>query len=239
MEGKVFNRVEKKYLITPTEKNQILKAGKNFLKKDQYFHSEVFNLYFDNDNYDLIIQSLDRPAFKEKIRARAYKGYDRVFVEVKTKLKAPDNNLGFKRRVMLSKKNFRKFIDEKLPLIDLIPPENSGELQIAKEIDYLIQYLHLQPKILVSCTRDSYHDSEDLRLTFDTNLKYREQDLDFTHKRKDKKYFADTKNVIMELKSGSALPLWLVHELSSLKIYSEQFSKIGKIYQKIRKEQNV
>lgn len=235
----MFNRVEKKYLITPTQKNKILKAGDKFLHEDKYFHSEVFNLYFDNDNYDLIIQSIDRPAFKEKIRARSYKGYDRVFVEIKTKLKNPENSIGFKRRVMLSKKDFKKFLDQKASLVDLVSKDGSTDLQIAKEIDYLIQYMHLKPKILISCSRESYCGDDDLRLTFDTKLKYREEDLNFTHKRKDKSYFADSKSVIMEIKSGGALPLWLVHELSSQKIYPEQFSKIGKIYQKIRKEQNV
>ena len=60
METKVFDRIEKKYLITSSQKKQILKTINKHMEKDGYFRSEVLNLYFDNDNYDLIIQSIDR-----------------------------------------------------------------------------------------------------------------------------------------------------------------------------------
>ena len=43
----------------------------------------------------------------------------------------------------------------------------------------------------------------------------------------------------MEVKANGALPLWLVKIMSELKIYPQRFSKIGKIYERIRKESNV
>ena len=78
------------------------------MKKDNYYKSEVFNIYFDDDSYDLIIQSIDRPFFKEKLRARSYGGYDRVFFEIKTKIKGKDANLGYKRRVMITKEDYKE-----------------------------------------------------------------------------------------------------------------------------------
>ena len=85
MEAQAFDRIEKKYLITKQAKKELLKTIKKHLKTDEYHKSEVYNIYFDNDNFDLIIQSIDRPTFKEKLRARSYGGYDRVFFEIKTK----------------------------------------------------------------------------------------------------------------------------------------------------------
>ena len=106
MDSKVFDRIEKKYLITKKEKDIFLKAIKKNMKKDGYHISKVYNLYFDTDNYDLIIQSIEQPVFKEKLRARSYGGYDRVYLEIKTKLRSPDNNVGYKRRVLITKKDF-------------------------------------------------------------------------------------------------------------------------------------
>ena len=43
----------------------------------------------------------------------------------------------------------------------------------------------------------------------------------------------------MELKAHGAVPLWLVKKMSELKIYPQRFSKVGKIYEALRKEKNV
>ena len=44
---KVFQRIEKKYLITAEQMNAIINASKKKLKPDKYFKSEIFNIYFD------------------------------------------------------------------------------------------------------------------------------------------------------------------------------------------------
>ena len=45
MNETIFDRVEKKYLLTVDEKNEILKAIKDKMKPDKYHNSEVINLY--------------------------------------------------------------------------------------------------------------------------------------------------------------------------------------------------
>ncbi|MBR0479703.1 polyphosphate polymerase domain-containing protein [Candidatus Saccharibacteria bacterium] len=241
MDDKVFDRIEKKYLITVDEKSQILKVIKNYMKEDSYFHSEVLNLYFDNDNYDLITQSIDWTDFKEKLRARSYGGYDRVFLEIKTKIRGEEENIGYKRRVMITHRDFNELVLKHTTLEDLAHRsiETENDLQIAREVDYLIKKFNLKPKILVTYDRESYKGDNGLRITFDENLKYRNENLSFVKEKRDKIYFKDKKNIIMEVKAHGVLPLWLVKTMSEQKIYPEQFSKIGKIYQKIRKEQNV
>ena len=54
MDEKTFDRVEKKYLITSAQKKELLKVIKKNMKKDKFHKSGVFNIYFDNDNYDLL-----------------------------------------------------------------------------------------------------------------------------------------------------------------------------------------
>jgi len=241
METKVFDRIEKKYLITAEQKKKILKAIKKHMVKDGYFRSEVLNLYFDNDNYDLIIQSIDRPQFKEKLRARSYGGYDRVFLEIKTKMKGKEANLGYKRRVMITYKDFDELINGKATMVELASRsvETTHDIQIAKEVDYLIERFDLKPKILVIYDRESYKGEDNLRITFDEKLKYRHKNLSLIKGKRDKIYFKDKRNTIMEVKAHGIIPLWLVKAMSEEKIYPQQFSKIGKVYEKLRKEKHV
>ena len=233
MDEKIFDRIEKKYLIDVSLKKKILAAAGKNLKKDSYFESEIFNIYFDTNNFDLIIKSIDNPNFKEKFRARAYGGYDKVFLEIKTKMRGKSDAVGHKRRVLVTRQGFKKLARREKTATEL------NDSQIAREVDYLIDYLDLKPQILVYYDRESYAGEDNLRITFDKNLSYRDQDLDFKRKALDKHYFNDKKNIIMEIKAQGAMPLWLVQILSENKIYPERFSKIGKIYEKIRKEQNV
>ena len=242
MDNKVFDRVEKKYLINKTQKNKILREIKKNMSKDGYHKSEVFNLYFDTDNFDLIIQSIDRPIFKEKLRARSYGGYDRVFLEIKTKMReVDDNNTGYKRRVMITHDDFRDLLYRNLSVYELAARsiETKHDLQIASEVDYLIQHFDLKPQILVMYDRESYKGDNNLRITFDEQLSYRDTNLGLFRENHDKIYFKDRKNIIMEIKAHGSFPLWLVELMSRNRLYPQQFSKIGKIYEKIRKEQNV
>lgn len=241
MQEKVFDRVEKKYLITSEQKAKLLEPISHHMHPDKYHKSEVYNIYFDNDNYDLIVQSIDHPVFKEKLRARSYAGYDRVFLEIKTKVKGKEYNVGYKRRVMITRDDFSEFVKNKVTLFELAKRslETKNDLQIAQEVDYLIEHFDLKPKILVRYHRESYKDNDGLRVTFDEDLKYRDRKLRFVKEKRDKIYFKDNYNIIMEIKAHGTIPLWLVRNMSELKIFPQRFSKIGKIYERIRKEKNV
>lgn len=233
MHEEIFNRIEKKYLIDVPTRKKLLNVIEKNTKEDKYFKSEIFNIYFDTDNFDLIIKSIENPDFKEKFRARGYSGFDRVFLEIKTKEKERDVRIGHKRRVLLTHKQFKKFLKREKTAEEL-----AGG-QIAKEVDYLVSYFDLKPQILVYYSRKSYVGEDDLRITFDENLSYRNKDLNFKRTIHDKHYFSDKRNIIMEVKARGGMPLWLTHLLSENKIFPERFSKIGKIYEKIRKETNV
>lgn len=238
---KTFDRIEKKCLITAEQKHHMLSAICENMKEDGYFISEVFNIYFDTDNYDLIIQSIEQPIFKEKLRARSYGEYNKVFFEIKTKLCGKENNVGYKRRVRVTKRDYNKLVKGKTTVLDLMPKnaDSPNDYQVAKEVDYLIKHFNLKPKILVFYTRESYQGENGLRITFDENLKYRTENVNFTKQKIDQNYFNDEKNIIMEIKAHGVLPLWLVKKLSAERIFPQQFSKVGKIYQKIGKEINV
>ena len=248
MNEKIFERVEKKYLIDESQYQAILQVVKSKMQPDRYHQSEIYNIYFDSDSYDLIIKSIDHPLFKQKLRARSYGGYDKVFLEIKTKLMGQanyeehDNNLGFKRRVLITHKDYDKLTTHKKTVAELAQNniETPHDVQIAEEIDYMINLFQLAPKILVYYNRESYQGADGLRVTFDTNLKYRNKTLKFHKNSRDRSLFQNDKCIIMEIKAHGYMPLWLVKILSSTHAYPTQFSKIGKAYENIiRKEQNV
>lgn len=241
MDIKIFDRVEKKYLITAEKRDNIINALKKHMKEDKYHTSTVFNIYFDTDNYDLIIKSMERPEFKEKLRARSYGGYDKVFFEIKTKLKGKDMNYGYKRRVLVTHKDYDKFVLGKNTMQELAAKkiEQPSDMQIAKEVDYLVEHFNLKPRIIVYYDRTSFITDNGLRVTFDENLSFRNRNLKFFRKSNDKHYFNDEKNIIMEIKANGVMPLWLVKILSENKAYPQSFSKIGSVYETLRKEKNV
>ena len=68
----VFKRYEVKYVIDREQKEKILCAMEPHMESDKYGRSPVRNLYFDTDSYLLIRRSMEKPAYKEKLRVRCY-----------------------------------------------------------------------------------------------------------------------------------------------------------------------
>lgn len=223
----VFKRVEEKYLITNKQKQLLFEKINSYLEKDDFYKSTICNIYFDNINNDLIINSLEKPIFKEKIRLRSYKVPnldDEVFLEVKEKYKGVVG----KRRIKMTLKEFYDYYENN---------KYDKNNQIMKEINYYFNYYDLKPLIYIAYDRKSYKGKDDrnLRITVDSNLRSRHDDLKLELGDAGKKYFEED-YYIMEIKTLGAMPLWLVRSLSELKIYPVSFSKIGKIYEKENKQ---
>lgn len=219
----IFNRVEQKYVLTKSEKDNLLKLIDKYIKKDEYFDSVISNIYFDDFNNRLIINSMEKPIYKDKVRLRGYGDINKnsnVFFEIKNKYKGVVG----KRRIMMRLDDFYKYLNG----------EKIFSEQIMKELDYLIKIYNLEPKIFISYHRNSYRGiSDDVRITFDNDLISRRYDLNLESGIYGDKYFNEDK-YIMEIKTLNGYPMWLVDALSNLKIYPNSFSKYGSIYKKER-----
>lgn len=230
MERNIFERVEKKYLMTREQKQALLRKINRYLKKDAFFQSTICNVYFDTDHYDLIVNSLDRPIFKMKVRLRSYdvpKLQDHVYLEVKDKYKG----VSFKRRVKMKLKDFYAYYND----------QEIKDNQVMKEIDYCMQYYHLKPVVFIAYDRVSYQGKKesDLRVTFDSRLRSRMDHLRLDFGDDGELYF-DEDYYIMEVKTLGAMPLWFAKALSELRIYPTTFSKYGSVYKnKIRRLDHV
>lgn len=219
----IFKRVEKKYLLSKEQLEKLIEKIKPMITEDQFFESTICNIYFDTNNNDLIINSLEKPKFKEKIRIRSYGTptlKDEIFFEIKEKYKG---TVG-KRRIKITLDEFYNYINHK---------KIKDHTQIMKEIDYYFHHYQLKPAIYIAYDRKSYKglEEKDLRITFDCNLRSRNEELNLEKGDHGTNYF-EQDTYIMEIKTLGAMPLWLVKTLSELKIYPSSFSKYGKIYQK-------
>ena len=84
----VFKRYELKYMLTREQKLRILQAMEPYMALDSYGRTTIRNIYFDTDTYRLVRRSIERPAYKEKLRIRSYaraQAESAVFVELKKK----------------------------------------------------------------------------------------------------------------------------------------------------------
>lgn len=226
---KVFNRIEKKYLLNKEMAEELIKRISSHIKSSKYPYTKICNIYFDTDNKELIRKSIEKPIYKEKIRLRSYgvpNEEDKVFLEIKKKFKG----IVTKRRIPVTLKEAYEYLEN-----GIIPEKDK---QIFKEIDYCFKRYNLVPSIYISYERYSYQEKEnkDLRITFDTNIISRDYDL-----RLEKGSYGinliDNETYIMEIKSINSMPLWLTHTLADLEIYPTSFSKYGKIYQKKLEEE--
>ena len=222
MKKNKFARVEQKYILDSNEYEKMQQLIDKYFLKDIYYESKIKNIYFDNEHNDLLIDSLEKPIFKKKIRVRSYGEDNILYFEIKEKYKGTV----YKRRVKLSMKDYENYLNNVII---------SNDKQIMKEIDYYIKYYHLKPYMYLAYDRLSYYSSLDneLRITFDSNLRYRYNNLNINIDKDNNNYF-NNKKYIMEVKSLNNLPLWFVKFLSDNKIYPQSFSKIGSIYIKER-----
>lgn len=82
----IFKRYELKYLLTQRQKEAVLRTMAPYMALDQYGRTTIRNLYFDTGTFRLIRRSIEKPAYKEKLRMRSYQRpgpADPVFLELK------------------------------------------------------------------------------------------------------------------------------------------------------------
>lgn len=225
MSKKVFKRHELKYIITINQMNDLLLLINKNMRKDNFFNCTIRNIYYDTPTYLLIRTSIEKPEYKEKLRIRSYKtikNNEDVFIELKKKYK----KIVYKRREILPYDEARFFLDKKII---------SNNLQITNEITYALNYYKdLKPMMFLSYDRIAFVDNIDseFRLTFDSNILWRDYDLDLTKEPYGNSILANDL-VLMEVKTVTGLPRWLLDFLGTNKIYKQSFSKYGNAYRQM------
>lgn len=211
----VFKRYESKYLINKEQYARLLSIIKEKMKPDKYGLSTICNIYYDTDSFLLIRNSIEKPLYKEKLRLRNYNLSNQYFLELKKKYKS----VVYKRRIALDKEDMNDFLSN-------LKPTN----QIQREIVYFYEfYENIKEKMFISYKREAYYGENELRITFDTNLLYRNYDLNL-EKGPYGKEIIPNDQILMEIKALNAMPLWLTNFLTNERIFKTSFSKYGRAY---------
>ncbi len=217
-----FKRYEKKYLLTSGQYARIRARLDGHIEPDEFFSSTVCSLYYDTEDFELIRRSIDAPVYKEKLRVRAYKVPEpdgMVFVELKKKFKG----VVYKRRVMMPADIAARYLAGDIPA-----PDDSQMLQ---EIDWFLRMNDVRPRVFIACDREAYRakDDDELRITFDSSIRWRDTDLDLTLGDRGEELL-DAGQVLMEIKIPQSAPLWLARMLSEDGLFPQGFSKYGTCY---------
>ena len=216
-----FQRYEKKYLLTHEQYKAVLNGMTDSMKPDEHPRYTICNIYYDTENFDLIRASLEKPVYKEKLRVRSYGvpgNRDKVFIELKKKY----DGVVYKRRVTM------EMIKADRYLHGIQIGEGS---QISREIDWFMRFYRPVPKVFIAYDREAYAaaDGGELRITFDTALRVRTNDVDLRYGDHGVPLLKDDR-ILMEIKIPGTAPLWLARLLSENGIFPVSFSKYGTYY---------
>lgn len=218
----VFKRYELKYILDKMQYDIIQNVMKGHMTIDEYGKSIIYNIYFDTPDNLLARRSIEKPVYKEKLRLRSYgvaKKDSITYIELKKKYES----VVYKRRVATTYESAINY---------LINGERPEDTQILRETDYFLKlYEGIKPAQVISYERCAYYDNSgtDFRVTFDTNILARDYDLSLI-KEPYGEPVLDEEKILMEIKTGMAIPLWMCEVLSKNRIYKTTFSKYGTAY---------
>lgn len=219
-----FKRYEKKYLLSEEKYKLVRERLQDKFIVDRYGETTICNIYFDTRDHRLVRSSIEKPIYKEKLRLRSYgtpgKG-DTVFVELKKKYKG----VVYKRRVDMELTMAEQYLYDSKPI--------NLSSQITQEIDWFKNfYRGLMPAMYISYRRTAMYGREDndLRITFDRDICWREEELKLESGTWGQPLLQEDWR-LMEIKIPGVMPLWLSHILDELEIYPVSFSKYGRGYE--------
>ena len=219
----IFKRYEIKFLLNWQQKEKLLEVMEDYMVPDRYGKTTIRNLYMDTDDFRLIRASIEKPVYKEKLRIRSYavpEEDDNVFVELKKKYRS----VVYKRRLSMHWCQARESVCKNISIPD--------DTQIAREINYFLDfYKNLGPKVFLAYHREAYYarDNSDFRVTFDEDILCRSRELSLEAPVYGQSLLP-IGQILMEIKCGQGIPLWLARFLSENHIYKTSFSKYGTAY---------
>lgn len=233
----IFSRVELKYLLSTEDVDALMPLLAENMDCDPYNFGgktyQISNIYFDTAQNELIIKSLEKPVYKEKLRLRSYGRVENpeqtVFLEIKKKF----DGVVYKRRTPFTYNNAISFLEEQK-----LPENEKTNWQVLREIMDLQKRYELLPRVFISYERLAFfgNNNSDFRITLDRNILTRREDLKLDSEIYGTPLLQEGM-WLMEAKAFKSFPLWFAKFLSNRKIYSRSFSKYGSEYQVYRSKE--
>ena len=231
MDITVFKRHEIKFMTDSRQRAYLEDAMAEYMMPDAHGESTVVSVYYDTPDYRLIRKSMEKPAYKEKLRLRSYGRAgedDRIFMELKKKF----DGIVYKRRISIDQCDAVDFLAGRAELAD--------KSQIGKEIEYFRSfYGELIPAMYLCYDRTAFFCKDDpgLRITFDKNIRWKTDKVSLCAPTTGRQILLPGQS-LLEIKTGEAMPLWLVKVLEEAGIKQTSFSKYATAYKTMITERN-
>lgn len=217
-----FKRYEKKYLVTRGQAAAFQAALARHMEPDLFGEYLVQNLYYDTEDWQVVRASIEKPLYKEKMRLRCY-GAPHPESELYLELKKKYDGIVYKRRIALPAQAL-----ERRGVREALAADGS---QIARELDCYMRANAPSERIYIAYRRTAFIGTGDpgLRVTFDDDVRFRLDLLDFSHPGVGGAILPRDK-LLLEIKTFSAIPLWMARHLSEAGMFPTAFSKFGACY---------
>ncbi|MBN1658147.1 MAG: polyphosphate polymerase domain-containing protein [Anaerolineae bacterium] len=225
-----FDRFELKYLVPIAAAEKFKQALRAYLVPDDNGNARgsyhLSSLYYDGPSFCFYWEKVDGVKFRRKLRIRHYDSgvpltaETPVFVEIKQRM----NKVTQKRRVMLPYSQARQLCDERR-----VPDDGRDraayDRAVIAEIETMLWQYNLRRASVVSYTRHALVGTDydiGLRVTFDTDLTYRADQLELSHNGSGLPLLAPGWTIV-EIKVNERIPYWLtelvaVHNLSLVRV---------------------
>lgn len=215
----VFQRHEKKYLLSREQYERLRDEIHPYMQQDKYGLHTICSLYYDTRDFQSVRERDGKPDYKEKLRLRSYgvpSLTDDVFLELKKKY----DGVTYKRRLDLRCDEASAYLEK-----GIAPARLQGQ-QIFGEIDWFIRQNRPKAQMIIGYDRLALCGRQDksFRITFDQQIRWRDYDLDLCLGDAGAALL-DNGQRLMEIKTNQAIPLWLTTLLSQAGIYPRSFSK--------------
>ena len=218
----IFRRQEVKFVVTDAQHSQVYDIVAQHVPSHTFGKYLVQSLYFDTDHWDVICTSIDKPLFKEKMRLRCY-GVPTLHSTMYLELKKKYRGIVHKRRIAFPMSEL-----ERKTVRDIAAADAT---QVGRELNFYLQSIPVYERVHISYGRTAFEDDSGLRITFDTNIRFRTNMLDYNHPEGGQPILPPGLTVI-EVKTLGGIPMWLARALSEFGIYPVSFSKYGAGYKK-------
>lgn len=213
----IFRRKEQKYVITTPQYKEFVRQMSPYMRADvngvdgRY---TITTLYFESPDHKIYYETKNKLKFRQKLRLRVYDDTDingNAFFEVKQK----HNNVVNKRRMVIPLAEAYRYLEDDSETA--LEEFNTSNTQVLREIDHFKKLFNLQPALIVSYDRHAFHciDDDQVRVTFDLNLRCRGDDLALEHGSYGHN-FIDPDLIVLEVKVNDSIPLWLTRIIQNV-----------------------
>ena len=229
-----FKRIETKYIVSKDKIDKLIQDLKEYLVEDDYPISTISNIYFDTEDFDVLLDDDFGDKRKEKVRMRTYlsqpKADSQVFLEIKTK---DQEGIGRKFRLLSTPISILNFM-----IKGQLDPSITDAVVIEKVKKLRRDYKQaIKPRMYIYYDRYSLkekkyiegYDYNKIRVTIDQNIVYRNENISLFAENQGAPLL-DDKTLIMEIKAPGNKPQWLQDILDKYGLIEHKFSKYSCAY---------